>query len=306
MNAIIKSLGILILLACGINYSRAQVVYNFQWNETDGQYSIYPLVTIGIGESHKLLWSCSSNTYGNIFSDKSKKENWMFYDFSNGQKIVNESDAIFSLDNDGIVKGVKEGLGALKPSCYILRANNVSFCFIKVVSEYEEKESNNDFSTANELHRLPTKASLYNSTDVDYYKFNASSGDIVTIKIIAKDANGENFGFPIFKWSVFSSDKIMTSGGSATSSEITTTAFSDVNYLEIYAHPSFLQYFEYNTYTVQVLVNGKTLGITDVSHKSDKTIKDIYSIDGHKLYKTQKGMNIYKMEDGSTKKVYVK
>ena len=54
------------------------------------------------------------------------------------------------------------------------------------------------------------------------------------------------------------------------------------------------------------LVNGNTTGISSINHNNNVAIEACYAADGTKLSAPQKGINILKMSDGTTRKVMVK
>ena len=56
----------------------------------------------------------------------------------------------------------------------------------------------------------------------------------------------------------------------------------------------------------KALVNGNTTGISSINHNNNVVIEACYAADGTKLSAPQKGINILKMSDGTTRKVMVK
>ena len=56
----------------------------------------------------------------------------------------------------------------------------------------------------------------------------------------------------------------------------------------------------------KALVNGNTTGISSINHNNNVAIEACYAANSTKLSAPQKGINILKMSDGTTRKVMVK
>ena len=217
--------------------------------------------------------------------------NWVFYE----NNSVVDAPTVFSMNAQGVVTGVKEGLGALKPTGFILKASGTDRLYIKVVSSYEEQEPNNDFNNANELKGAPTTFGLYNLSDIDYFKVKANAGDKITFKIKGDNSDNKFFGF---KWSKFSSTYQSLGSGSLAIDESTgerdieiSSAFTSnygtgYYYLEIYYDQSRSQYFTYDKLTVQAFLNDKPVGYEETEPDPEPVYDVKFSYDDSNMTAT--------------------
>ena len=105
------------------------------------------MITIAVGETHQLQYTCTPTGLDNIFENIS---NLVFYELSGAVDQPN----VISIDENGFVKGMKVGIVGIKPTVALIRKNGgIDRVYIKVIDCYEEKEPNNDFPYAtNEFH----------------------------------------------------------------------------------------------------------------------------------------------------------
>ena len=149
--------------------AHGQSMENFAWDYDEIDSYGWPVVTICVGESHKLQYTYSSNS----LSDPFNPFNWVYYELTNGMYIVIDNPTVFSISSDGVITGLKEGKAQIKPTGGIHRANGTDRLSIIVVNEIEESEYNNEFVYANKIHdNYPMKFRLSSSNDVDVFKFN--------------------------------------------------------------------------------------------------------------------------------------
>ena len=152
-------------------YSVHSTVSGFSWNETGEKFlNHYPMVTMVVGETYKLSYITDQGTVPNLFANLN---DFVFY---NSSYVIPEPSAI-SIDADGNVLAIEPGINGIKPTGYIMRANDGNDrLYINVVSKYTESEYNNDFSTANMLKDgTEMEFRLSSTNDVDVFKFNALS-----------------------------------------------------------------------------------------------------------------------------------
>ena len=295
--------GVLILSA--VCSATAQFVMDFKWEEYDEQWLGCPMVTIGVGENRQLNYSFSSNSLGEDIFD-SASGNWVYYD---DNYYVTDKPQCFSIDKYGVVTGVRAGIGALKPTGYIIKASGTDRCFIKVVDEYSEKESNNSLETANELKGLPMRFNLFNITDIDYFKVNAKAGDKLVFKVKGCNPSYQYLGY---KWMVFIPNMSQISGGSLMLNngereiEVKNTEYwgNGDYYLEIYFDPQSNFQFQSSDLTVQAFLNDKPVtAIETVRIGNAGNAKAVYSLDGKRRQQLEKGLNIVKTAEGKAIKV---
>ena len=92
-------------------------VTDFVWKENTGEtYSGYPLITIEEGSEHQLQYSCSPSSATHIFSDLSQ---FVFYE----PYVVNTPTCI-TISEDGLVRGVKEGVVGIKASGRVIKGSS--------------------------------------------------------------------------------------------------------------------------------------------------------------------------------------
>lgn len=149
------------------------ILHDFTWTEQSSEmYLGYPLITIAVGETHQLQYTCTPTGLDNIFENIS---NLVFYELSGAV----DQPSVISIDENGFVKGMKVGIVGIKPTGALVRKNGgIDRVYIKVIDCYEEKEPNNDFPYATTVKTgYPIKFSLSSISDVDVFKFtNPTSG----------------------------------------------------------------------------------------------------------------------------------
>lgn len=146
-------------------------ISDFSWSNTGETYSIYPMLTLAVGESQKISYtSKQGSSILNLFGNLS---DFVFYEPAN----VVSKPSIISIDADGTIMGVKTGMVGIKPTGYITRLSSGNErIYVNVIPEYVESEYNNDFSNANTIKDgQPMKFSLSSIRDVDVFKFNRKS-----------------------------------------------------------------------------------------------------------------------------------
>lgn len=146
-------------------------ISDFSWSNTGETYSIYPMLTLAVGESQKI--SYTSKQGGSILNLFGNLSDFVFYEPVN---VVSEP-SIISIDAEGTIIGLKTGVVGIKPTGYITRLSSGNErIYVNVIPEYTEREYNNDFSNANTIKDgQPTKFSLSSISDVDVFKFNRKS-----------------------------------------------------------------------------------------------------------------------------------
>lgn len=144
---------------------------DFSWSNTGETYSIYPMLTLAVGESQKISYTSKQgssvlNLFGNL-------NDFVFYEPAN---VVFEP-SVISIDADGTIMGLKTGIVGIKPTGYITRLSSGNErVYVNVIPEYTEGEYNNSFSNANTIKDgQPMKFSLSSIRDVDVFKFNRKS-----------------------------------------------------------------------------------------------------------------------------------
>lgn len=149
------------------------ILHDFTWTEQSSEmYLGYPLITIAVGETHQLQYTCTPTGLDNIFENIS---NLVFYELSGAV----DQPSVISIDENGFVKGMKVDIVGIKPTGALIRKNGgIDRVYIKVIDCYEEKEPNNDFPYATTVKTgYPIKFSLSSISDVDVFKFtNPTSG----------------------------------------------------------------------------------------------------------------------------------
>ena len=146
-------------------------ISDFSWSNTGGTYSIYPMLTLAVGESQKISYtSKQGSSVLNIFGNLS---DFVFYEPVN---VVSEP-SVISIDADGTATGLKTGIVGIKPTGYITRLSSGNErVYVNVIPEYIESEYNNNFSNANTIKDGQSmKFSLSSTRDVDVFKFNRKS-----------------------------------------------------------------------------------------------------------------------------------
>lgn len=108
------------------------VVMDFVWTESTSEtYAGFPLITISVGESRQLKYSCSPSSATHIFEDLT---NFIFYE----PNSVVEQPSIISIDTEGKVTGLKEGIIGIKPTGRILKGSGSDRLYIRVVKDTYE------------------------------------------------------------------------------------------------------------------------------------------------------------------------
>lgn len=247
-----RNLAVIIGLLCCV-LSKAQTmddfIWDFEWLEPDNR------IEIVVGEPHQLRYN--SRTNKSLAFTKEYAESWVHYDFSPMQHVV-ESPTGYSIDKNGVVTGLVAGRYAIKYTGLIqAKSGTDKWLYITVVNERTEKESNNTFDTANEI-TSKIRFGLYNSSDVDYFKYSNPGlkwGDIVTFKIHYTGYREAPFAY---RYSTFSGTELSGSGALALQDqECRSLVFSGTTvYLEVYYDQSRTQYFQYGEeFVAEVFIN---------------------------------------------------
>lgn len=229
------------------------LISDFEWLEENNK------VEVVIGEPYQLKFSCSDNSLP-FTSDYT--DSWVHYDFAGGQHVVS-SPTGYSIDDNGIITGLKAGSYAIKFTGWIQAKSGADkWLYITVVTERKEKESNNTLNTANVV-TSKIRFGLYNTSDIDYFKYTNSDlkwGDKVTFKIHYYGTRENPFGY---KWATFSGTS-MSGGGSLISQDQECNALvtsGNTVYLEVYYDQSRSQYFNYGEeFEAEVYINGVPVG----------------------------------------------
>ena len=250
---------------CANAYTEDDFVMDFQWLEPNNK------VTIAVGETHQLKYSTSTN-YSKVFLT-SMANCWVHIDFAGMQHVV-ESPEGYSINENGVIRGLKVGSYAIHPTSLIKAASGVDkWLYITVVSEREETEPNNTMETANEI-QSKIRCGLYNTTDIDYFRYdhNLNNGEYVTFKIHYNGPREAPFGY---RWATFSGGMNVEGGSLVTQDQncrALVTSRDDV-YLEIYYDQSLTQYFDTGeSFLVEIYIDGepvlssKTLSISAVGN----------------------------------------
>ena len=86
------------------------LVSDFKWKENTGStYSGYPLITIEEGDEYQLHYSCVPSTATHLFEDLSE-----IVVYENGR--VADGPSYISIDENGLIKGLKAGTTGIKPT----------------------------------------------------------------------------------------------------------------------------------------------------------------------------------------------
>ena len=103
-------------------------VENFTWKEStsDTMYG-FPMITIYVGEGHKLRCSYSPASATKVFSDLKQ---FVFY-----EPYVVDKPSCISISEDGVVTGLKTGIVGIKPTGLIGPSPGTSRLYIKVIAK---------------------------------------------------------------------------------------------------------------------------------------------------------------------------
>lgn len=268
-----KKIVTLIALLLPMSIHAQSFITDFEWLEPNNR------VEIVVGEPYQLKFNCSDNdlAFTSVYSSC-----WNNYDFAGGQHMVSTPTG-YSINDKGVITGVVPGSYAIKYTGYILPKNNneSKMLLITVVSEREEVESNNTLDTANEI-LTKIRFGLYNTSDVDYFKFTSNSlkyGDYVTFKIHYYGYRDAPFGY---KWSTFSGTSLIGSGSLISQDQEcrALVAYGKTVYLEVYYDQSLSQYFNYNEeFVAEMYVNGVPVG--EIVSEPDEPQEELAMINGH-------------------------
>lgn len=98
------------LTGISASFDVTTLVSDFKWKENTGStYSGYPLITIEEGDEYQLHYSCVPSTATHLFEDLSEI---VFYE--NGR--VADAPSFISIDENGLIKGLKAGTTGIKPT----------------------------------------------------------------------------------------------------------------------------------------------------------------------------------------------
>ena len=103
-------------------------VENFTWKEStsDTMYG-FPMITIYVGEGHKLRCSYSPASATKVFSDLKQ---FVFY-----EPYVVDKPSCISISEDGVVTGLKTGIVGIKPTGLVVPSSGTSRLYIKVIAK---------------------------------------------------------------------------------------------------------------------------------------------------------------------------
>ena len=103
-------------------------VENFTWKEStsDTMYG-FPMITIYVGEGHKLRCSYSPASATKVFSDLKQ---FVFY-----EPYVVDKPSCISISEDGVVTGLKTGIVGIKPTGLVVPSPGTSRLYIKVIAK---------------------------------------------------------------------------------------------------------------------------------------------------------------------------
>lgn len=282
----------------GAIYQSGKFMYGFKWEEEETNSNGAPQITLAVGEKHRIQYSYSSSDMPDDIFYLTQTGNWVTYERKYLQGLGNtdvvvDCPEIFSISPSGVITAHKEGLAALKPTGYIQSGGEHERCYIKVVTNYEEKEPNNDLANANELKFAPTTFYLYNPTDQDFFKVNAKAGDNITFKV--KGSHNPHWGY---KWNTFAPSGLSLGSGALLTNEatgerdiiidndLTNNLGNGYYYLQIYYDQSMSGYVT-DLLTVQAFINDEP-----VTNKIFFNLK--YKIDknDYKSYLLEEGESI--------------
>lgn len=190
-----------------LNCSSMKYISNFSWSETSEEYyGGYPMITIAVGESYKLKYEPIEIT--NLFINL---DNFVFYEPT---YVVSEP-SIISITPDGTITGVAPGIIGIKATGYV--AGDSSRVYIKVISEYQETEYNNEVSYANVIKPgQKMKFRLSSTTDIDAFKFTAPSSYIKVTTHYLGDLSGNATGSRLLYTQILNSDGLLLNSGTST------------------------------------------------------------------------------------------
>ena len=232
-----------ILSGVSASLSLSTIVTDFSWNEsTTETYFGDPVITLGVGSSHKLLYSCTPPYATHLFEDLS---NFVFYE----PTYVVDTPSVISIDSEGNVTAIKEGMIGIKPTGLILKGQGPDRVYINVVSEINEKEYNDESDLANAAsYGIPMKFTISSATDVDWFKLPLPKGGTTTIRITLTYEDAALLGSEsrLVKYAVYDSDLTQWGAGSfsfdsKTLSAVTerTVMTNDCLYLKVFFDPSY-------------------------------------------------------------------
>ncbi len=282
----------------GAFYQSGKFMYGFKWEVEEMNSNGAPQITLAVGEKYRIQYSYSSSDMPDDIFYLTQTGNWVTYERKYLQGLGNtdvvvDCPEIFSISPSGVITAHKEGLAALKPTGYIQSGGGHERCYINVVTNYEEKEPNNDLANANELKFAPTTFYLYNPTDQDFFKVNAKAGDKITFKV--KGSHNPHLGY---KWNTFAPSGFSLGSGTLLINEatgerdiiidndLTNNLGNGYYYLQIYYDQSMSGYVT-DLLTVQAFINDEP-----VTNKIFFNLK--YKIDenDYKSYLLEEGESI--------------
>ena len=219
------------------------IVRDFTWTEQASEtYCGYPLITIAIGETHQLQYTCTPTGLDNIFESFS---NLVFYEPS----VVVEQPSVIAIDENGLVKGMKVGIVGIKPTgSLVKKTGGINRVYIKVIDCYEEKEPNNDFPFATTIKTgYPIKFSLSSISDVDVFKFTNPTSDFNTFTISLKYKDGSDQS-KVLRWELYNDEYQLLGSGTlwfdekCDTYELTKWVNTKEGYLKYYFPPNYSIY----------------------------------------------------------------
>jgi len=256
------------------SYTYDDFVWDFEWLEPNNT------VEIGVGESHQLQYTCSTN-YSIVFSEE-MASNWVHIDLYPYQHVVFTPTG-YAIDENGIITGKVEGKYVIHPTGLIQPKDpNNDWLWINVVSFHEEQEPNNILETANTLHILPTQFYLSTIVDVDCFKIHVKAGEKLQFRVKGTAT------IPMIKWATFGGTNLTQIGGGSIIlndgeqiidiGDLTSVFGTGDYYIQFYANPNFYNYFQdFCYYTVQAVIEKERIP-GDVNGDGEINIADVNSI----------------------------
>lgn len=181
-------------------------VTGFSWKKTNETAFDYgDMVTLVIGETLQLEYSSDQGSYIPYLCNP---KNFTYKEKSRNVMVVVDSPSNISIDENGVVKGLKNGLTEIRANGTSMISKSASGndrIYINVVDHYTEQENNNTPYYANK-YKGPTEFSLSSKTDTDCFEitlpnssYTISHFDINLESLIGEDLSG-------YKVSIINSD----------------------------------------------------------------------------------------------------
>lgn len=156
------------------SYDFGTAITNFSFTENTGETGYgYPMITMVVGEKHKLKYSCNPSYATNVFSDL-RAFNFKEVMPSINTFVIVDKSSVVDIDAEGVMTALKVGTTIINANNGYGIAKNGSNdgIYVKVISEYTENEYNDDFQYANTIKEgQKMKFRISSPNDVDVFKF---------------------------------------------------------------------------------------------------------------------------------------